>query len=59
MPRNAGDPVLMHLNEEQRAARQRYLLANPSVDELDLMPTTAGYAPVQDWLDAGEPREQT
>ncbi len=57
MPRNAGDPVLQHLNEEQREARKRYLAANPPVDELTVPPTTAGWPQVQDWLDAGEPRE--
>jgi hypothetical protein len=31
--------------------------AHPDVDELTLMPTTAGYAPVQDWLDSLVPMQ--
>jgi len=42
------------LNEAQREARQAYLAAHPGVDERTVGVTTAGYAPVADWL-AGAP----
>ena len=52
MPRTDPAQVTQHLDSEQRAARIAYLAAHPDVDERDLVPTTAGYAPVQDWLDS-------
>jgi hypothetical protein len=53
MPRTP-DAVTRHLDAGEREARNRYLLVHPD-DELRLMPTTAGYAEIQDWADAGEP----
>jgi hypothetical protein len=53
MPRT-GDVVTRLLDQGEREARGRYLHVHPG-DELRLAPTTAGYAPVADWLDAGEP----
>jgi hypothetical protein len=51
MPGEADRP----LNAEERAARQRYLLAHPG-DDLRLAPTTAGFAEIADWVAAGEPQ---
>jgi hypothetical protein len=55
VPYHAGP--LRLLNAEERAARQAYIDAHPGVDELELAPTTAGYAPVADWLASQAPPE--
>lgn len=49
-----GSRVLRHLDSGEREARQRYVVVHPGQDGV-LAPTTAGYAPVQDWVAAGEP----
>ena len=56
MPLNPdGETYNRLLDATERANLQRYLAAHPDVSDGDVMPTLAGYAPVQDWLDAGEP----
>jgi hypothetical protein len=56
MPSGRNDETYNRLqNESERESRRLYLLSHPGLDERLIPATLAGFAWVQDWLDAGSP----
>jgi hypothetical protein len=55
MPRTDPNQVTRYLTQEEAELRRQYVAAHPG--EPEPMPTTAGWAPIADWLDSLVPAE--